>query len=175
MLVFGLAAFVAISGLPRCPETDIATITRMSSATDVGGGSFAFKTVRAIAASGALPEIPAGTRGVGVIAFADHAHGSGQPGQIVIQPRFLELPDGTHVQVIGDPREAESFVAGKSKNLNGALAYIPGFGLAVNGYNALHHGEEVTIERGTQFRIVVGDALATGDCFLTPPDQPNVH
>jgi hypothetical protein len=177
VIALGLAGLLAMSGLPRCPVVDIAIITRMSSATDRSGGSFTFKTVGRAPASGSLPEIPAGTRGVGIIAYADHAHGSGEPGRIVVEPRYLALPDGTHVQVIGDPTESETFVAGKTKNLNGALAYVPGLGLAVNGYNALHRGNEVTIEAGTQFRVVLGDALATGDCYL-PMDSdtgPNVH
>ncbi len=168
-------ALLAMSGLPRCVEADIAIITRMSSDTDTGGGSFTFKTVKRVEASSSLPAIPAGTRGFGIVAFADHAHGSGTPGRIVVEPRFLVLADGTHVQVIGDPQEAESFVAGKTKNLNGALSYIPGLGLAVNGYNALHRGNEVSIEPGTQFRVVLGDALATGDCYLAPIDEPNLR
>ena len=175
MIALGLAGLLAVAGLPRCPVVDIAIITRMSSATDTGGGSFSFKTVARVAPVGAMPEIPAGTRGAGIIAFADHAHGSGEPGRIVVEPRFLALPDGTHVQVIGDPSEAESFVAGKTKNLNGALAYVPGLGLAVNGYNAFHRGNEVTIEPGAQFRVVLGDALATGDCYLPADSEPNVR
>ena len=169
------AALVSMGGLPRCTEVDISILTRMSSATDFGGGSFGFKTVGVVAAGNGLPEIPAGTRGFGVIAYADHAHGSGTPGRIVVEPRFLALTDGTHVPVIGDPLEADNFVTGKTQNLNGALAYVPGLGLAVNGYNALHHGNEVTIERGTQFHVVLGDALASGDCYLTENDDSNVH
>jgi hypothetical protein len=169
------AGLVAMSGLPRCTDVEISILTRMSSATDFGGGSFAFKTVASVPAGNGLPQIPAGTRGFGVIAFADHAHGSGTPGRIVVEPRFLALPDGTHIPVIGDPLEAESFVTGKTKNVSGALAYVPGLGLAVNGYNALHRGNEVTIERGTQFHVVLGDGLATGDCYLTTNDDANVH
>jgi hypothetical protein len=175
LIALGLAGALAMTNLPRCPEVEISLITRLSSETTLGGGSFSFKTMARVPESATLPEIPAGTRGFGVVAFADHAHGSGTPGRIVVEPRYLALPDGTHVQVIGDPSEAESFVAGKTKNLNGALGYVPGLGIAVNGYNALHHGNEVTIEAGTRFHVVLGDALATGDCYLTPDSEPNVH
>ena len=121
------------------------------------------------------PEIPAGTRGYGIVAFADHARGSGTPGRLVVEPRFLVLPGGVHVQVLADPQLADSFAQGTTRNISGALGFVPGLGLAVAGYNALHHGREVTIERGTEFQLVIGDQLATGACCVPPPDAPNVR
>ena len=161
--------------LPRCLEGDAAIITRLDSAVDVAGGSFTFKITARIAASGERPEIPVGTRGFGVIAYADHARGSGSPGRLVVEPRFVRLSDGTHIPALADPQLGESFVAGETRNVNGALAFVPGFGLAVGGYNALHRGREIVIERGTPFRIVIGDELALGECFVPPPSAPDVR
>lgn len=181
MIVAPLAALLAAvvvaqpTTLPRCLEGDAAIVTRLDSAVDVAGQSFTFKITSRIAASGDRPEIPAGTRGFGVIAYADHARGSGSPGRLVVEPRFVRLGDGTHVPAMADPQLGESFVAGETRNVNGALAFVPGFGLAVGGYNALHRGREIVIERGTPFRIVVGDELALGECFVPPPSAPDVR
>lgn len=161
--------------LPRCLEGDAAVLSRLDSALDVPGQSFTFKVTSRIPARGTVPEIPAGTRGFGVVAYAEHAHGSGSPGRLVVEPRFVRLADGTHVPVMADPQLGEGFVQGETRNVNGALAFVPGFGLAVGGYNALHRGKEVVIDRGTPFRIVLGDALALGECFVPPPSAPDVR
>jgi hypothetical protein len=161
--------------LPRCLEADAALVTKLDSATNNAGDSFTFKIVDRIPAQAKLPAIPANTRGYGVVAFADHAHGSGQPGRLVVEPRYLKLVDGTHVPVMADPQLAEGFVQGETRNLNGALAFVPGLGLAVGGYNAIHRGREVSIAKGTPFRVVLGDDLATADCFVPPPSAPDIR
>jgi hypothetical protein len=161
--------------LPRCPEADAQLVTKLDSAANAAGDAFTFKIVAHVAAQGKLPEIPAHTRGYGVVAFADHAHGSGQPGRLVVEPRYLKLPDGTHVPVMADPQLAEAFVQGETRNLTSALAFVPGIGLAVGGYNAIHRGREVSIPAGTAFRVVLGDDLATADCFVPPPSAPDIR
>ncbi|MBD5654080.1 MAG: hypothetical protein IAI50_02725 [Candidatus Eremiobacteraeota bacterium] len=172
---YAARADVDAPALPRCPEADAALVTKLDSATNSAGDAFTFKIVSRIAAQGKLPEIPANTRGYGVVAFADHAHGSGQPGRLVVEPRYLRLSDGTHVPVMADPQLAEGFVQGETRNLNGALAFVPGLGWAVGGYNAIHRGREVSIERGTPFRVVLGDDLATAECFVPPPSAPDIR
>lgn len=161
--------------LPRCREADAQLITKLDSAANAAGDAFIFKIVTHVAAQGKLPEIPAHTRGYGVVAFADHAHGSGQPGRLVVEPRYLKLPDGTHVPVMADPQLAEAFVQGETRNLTSALAFVPGIGLAVGGYNAIHRGREVSIAAGTPFRVLLGDDLATAECFVPPPSAPDIR
>ncbi len=161
--------------LPRCTEADAAIVSRLDSALSVAGQPFTFKLTARIAAKGNLPAIPLGTRGFGVVAYAEHAHGNGSPGRLVVEPRFLRLPDGTHVPVLADPQLSQGFVQGETRNVNGALAFVPGFGLAVGGYNALHRGREIVIEKGTPFRVVLGDELALGECFVPPPSALDVR
>jgi len=163
------------AGLPRCIEAEAEILTKLDSATTNAGDPFSFKILDHIKASGKIPEITPGTRGYGIVSFADHAHGSGQPGRLVVEPRFLRLPDGTHVQVLADPQAADNVVVGTTRNINGALGFVPGIGLAVNGYNALHRGREVTIAKGTTFNILVGDQLAFGECYVAPPSELNVR
>jgi hypothetical protein len=161
--------------LPRCVEADVATLTRLDSAANVPGDAFAFRVTRTIAGGEASPDVPAGARGYGIVAFVDHAHGSGQPGRIVVEPRFIILPDGHHLPATADPQLDDAFVSGDSKNVNGALALVPGIGLVVSGYNALHRGREVTIPVGTPFRVVLGDALALGECAIPRATSPDVR
>ncbi len=161
--------------LPRCLGADAAIVSRLDSAQSVAGQPFTFKMTARVAAKGNLPEIPVGTRGFGVVAYAEHAHGSGSPGRLVVEPRFLRLADGTHVPVMADPQLSEGFVQGETRNVNGAFAFVPGFGLAVEGYNALHRGKEIVIAKGTPFRVVLGDDLALGECFVPPPSALDVR
>ena len=109
------------------------------------------------------------------MAYADHAHGRGQPGRLVVEPRFLQLAGGKRIPAMADPQLAEGIVEGQTRNLHGALALVPGVGLAVLGYNALHRGSEVRLEPGTPFRVVIGDELALGECFVPPPSTLNVR
>ncbi len=64
---------------------------------------------------------------------------------------------------------------GETRNLNGALQFVPGIGIAVSGYNVLHRGREVSIDKGAPFRVLVGDELAFGECFVPAPSAPNVR
>lgn len=150
-------------------------LATLDSAKAVAGDAFAFKTSARVRATKFTPEIPAGTRGYGIVTFADHAHGNGLAGRLAIEPRYLRLADGTHVQVLADPQFAENFVEGATRDLNGALGLVPGVGIAVSGYNALHHGREITIQRGTEFTVLIGDELAAGQCFVPPPSALNVR
>jgi len=165
----------AAQTVPRCSEADVKMVSKIDSAFAVAGDSFTFKMTQRVPAKGNVPEIALGTRGYGVVSYADHAHGSGSPGRLVVEPRFFALLNGTHVPVMADPQLSEAFVQGETRNLNGAFSFVPGFGLAVGGYNALHRGKEVVIEKGTTFRVILGDDLAAAQCFVPPPSAPDVR
>jgi hypothetical protein len=154
-------AEIQIPTVPRCVDVDAVMLSKVDSAVAVAGDSFSFKVTERVNATKANPEIPAGTRGYGVVSFADQ--------------RFLRLDDGTRVQVLADPQLADSFAQGTTGNVSGAFAFVPGLGLAVAGYNTLHHGREVVIGKGTSFTILIGDGLATAECFIPPPDAPNIR
>ena len=168
-------AMTDVPPLPRCVVADAELRTRLDSAINVAGDAFTFEILEHVDAQGTIPEIMPGTKGYGVIAFADHAHGSGMPGKLVVEPRFLKMPDGTHVPVMADPQLAEMIAEGSSGNVPGALELVPGIGLAVTGYNALHRGKEIVLQKGMPFRVVVGDDLASAACFVPSPDSFNVR
>jgi hypothetical protein len=168
-------ALTNVPSLPRCAVADAELVTRLDSSVNTAGDAFTFQIVEAVAARGALPAIAAGTKGFGVVAFADHAHGAGAPGRLVVEPRYLAMPDGSHLPVMADPQLAENFAEGSTRNVPGALELVPGIGLAVTGYNALHRGKEVVLEKGMPFRVVLGDDLASAACFIPPPGALNVR
>jgi hypothetical protein len=168
-------AMADVPPLPRCEVADAHLVTRLDSAVNTPGDAFTFTLAESVAARGSAPAIAEGTKGFGVVAFADHAHGSGAPGKLVVEPRYLLLPDGTHYPVMADPELGENFVEGSTRNVPGALELVPGIGLAVTGYNALHRGKEVVLAAGLAFRVVLGDELAAAECFVPPPDALNVR
>jgi hypothetical protein len=171
----GARALNEVPPLPRCDVAAAQLVTRLDSAVNAPGDAFTFTIVEHVAARGTVPEIAVGTKGFGVVAFADHAHGQGAPGKLVVEPRYLLMPDGTHFPVMADPQLGENFAQGATRNVPGALELVPGIGLAVTGYNALHRGKEVVLDRGMPFRVVLGDELAAAACFVPPPDALNVR
>ncbi len=156
----------AAGRLPPCRVALAKLLTRLDSRENIAGDAFAFALDGPITADGTVPNIPVGTRGYGIIDYVDRSDLGGQPGRLIVEPRYLVLADGTHLQVTVDPERSEGFVQGRTRNLNNALQFIPGMGLVVNGYNAVHRGSEVDLAPGTTFRIIIGDALASGDCYV---------
>jgi hypothetical protein len=175
VLPHAAGAEAGLPTVPRCVDANAEMLDKVDSAVAVAGDSFSFKVTEHVGATNATPEIPAGTRGYGVVSFADHARGGGTPGRLALEPRFLRLANGERVQVLADPQLADSFVQGKTGNVSGAFAFVPGLGLAVAGYGALHRGREVVVAKGTAFTILIGDGLATAQCFVPSPDAPNVR
>ncbi len=168
-------AMTDVPALPRCEVADAELVTRLDSAVNTAGDAFTFRIAEPVEARGSRPAISAGTKGYGVVAFADHAHGAGTPGKLVVEPRFVILADGSHYPVMADPQLGENFAEGSTRNVPGALELVPGIGLAVTGYNALHRGKEVVLAHGLPFRVVLGDDLAAAACFVPPPDALNVR
>lgn len=159
--------------LPPCRVALAKLITKLDSSENIAGDFFVFALDGPLHGDGTFPDLPVGTRGNGIVSYVDRPGSGGQPGRIIVEPRFLLLPDGSHLQVTVDPQLSQGFAQGKTANLNPLLQFIPGMGLVVNGYNALHNGREVLLPPGTTFRIIVGDGLATGDCYVPRlPDTP---
>jgi hypothetical protein len=157
--------------LERCIEADALLDVKLSTANNVAGDAFRFTTAGRIPKIGLQPEIPAGTRGYGIISFSHHAGAGGQSGMLILEPRYVVLRDGRRVQVMADPAGPDLVRNGKSKNAPGILQQMPLIGLAAGGYNALHRGKEVVIDKGTLLRIIVGDGLADASCYVVLPQR----
>jgi hypothetical protein len=162
----------AQSGSPaRCVETTATLDVQLSTTTNVAGDAFTFTLVDGVEAAGGYPAIPSGTKGYGLLAYVTHAGAGGKAGMLVLEPRYVVISGGRRIPVMADPVSDERVVSGKSKNAPGGADFIPGIGLMVDGYNALHRGKEVVLPKGTPLLLLVGDDLATSGCFVTPHIQ----
>ena len=164
----------ALTGVPkpRCIAADTVLVSKLDSRKTLAGDRFVFKVVGSIPASQNLPAIPEGTLGYGVISLAQHAAAAGQPGRLVLEPRFVELAAGWHVPAIRDPKLDDGFVEGERRNAPDALSLVPVVGaVAVGGYNAIHRGRDIEIPAGTPMRVILGDDLALGRCEDPPPSD----
>ena len=163
--MIALVAFA--THLPPCIVADAELSSNLDSRHVLPGDSFTFRIIATVAASKALPEIPAGTKGFGVIAFAEHAGANGQAGRIVLEPRFLRLAGDVHVPAMADPHLQDELIEGASRNAPD-IGVVPVLGIAVGAYNALHRGKEIVVPAGAPLRVVLGDDLALKRCTDPP-------
>jgi hypothetical protein len=147
-----------------CLRTLVAVEDSIDSAHARAGDAFRFRIVDAATAPDGTA-VPAGTLGYGVVANASHADRGGRPGYLALETRFFVLENGAHVPAIIDrARDEASTATGATANAPGFLGLIPIVGYAVGGYDAMHHGKDATIPRGTRVGVFVGDDAALGVC-----------
>jgi hypothetical protein len=157
---------------PACVRTLVAMEDTLDSARAKNGEVFKFRLVdAATAADGSA--LPAGTLGYGVVANVQHADRGGRPGYLALETRFFVLPDGKHVAAIVDRATDEASTAiGSTANAPYLLGLIPIVGYAVGGYDAMHHGKDATIPRGTRVGVFIGDDAALGTCRSLAGESP---
>jgi hypothetical protein len=172
----GLAQTPADTRKP-CVRTLVAMEDNIDSAHTRAGDAFRFRIVDAATAPDGTT-VPAGTLGYGVVANASHADRGGRPGYLALETRFFVLDSGAHMPAIIDrARDEASTATGATANAPGFLGLIPLVGYAVGGYDAMHHGKDATIPRGTRVGVFVGDDAALGTCRPlatgeSPPPAP---
>jgi hypothetical protein len=162
---------------PPCVRVLVAMDDSVDSAHAKPGDVFKFRLVDdEVAPDGT--RLPNGTLGYGVVANSAHAGKGGQPGYLAIETRFFVTADGKHVPAIIDrANDSVASAVGASGNAPGVLGLIPIVGYAVGGYDALHHGRDATIARGTRVGVLLGDDAALGTCRPlaageSPPPMP---
>jgi hypothetical protein len=162
---------------PPCRHVLVAMEDNVDSAKSKAGDVFQFRLVDATTAPDGTA-LPVGTLGYGVVANAAHAERGGRGGYLALETRFFLAPDGHHVPAIIDRfNDNASSALGATANAPGLLGMIPIVGYAVGGYDAMHHGKDATIPRGTRVGVFVGDDAALGTCRApaageTPPPPP---
>lgn len=168
-----LALAVALLGVaasderPACERAVVAMAGDVDSAHARSGDSFQFTTVEPIRAPDGTV-IPVGTTGFGVVAIAQHAERGGRGGYVVIETRFLALPN-QHVPVTIDWTTARASVTGSSRNIPGFVGAIPFIGYVLGPYGFIHHGSDITIAHGTRIPVLIGDDVAVASCRIVPP------
>ncbi|MBV8724068.1 MAG: hypothetical protein JO078_02110 [Candidatus Eremiobacteraeota bacterium] len=156
--------------LDRCTVVAVQMMENVSSEDARPGDFFRFETINAVTA-GANVVIPARTMGEGVVAVASPAgtHDA-RPGVLVLEPRYLVLPDGRHLGVILNHNTDGLERSGANAGIPGYLGAIPvpGVGAAIGIFNYFRKGKNIEVRRGTMFSVFPSDDPAVERC----QDQP---
>ncbi|MBV8363723.1 MAG: hypothetical protein JO193_04085 [Candidatus Eremiobacteraeota bacterium] len=148
-----------------CTIVAVQTIDPVNSAKAHPGDFFRFKTINDVTDRTHII-IPARTVGWGIVTIASPAGRGGRAGTLVLEPRYLVLPDGRKLGVVLDHKPSDLAQSGASNSLPGYLGAIPvpGFGAAIGAFNYFHHGKDITVPRGTLFAIFPSDDPKTARC-----------
>lgn len=152
--------------LDRCTVVAVQMMESVDSSDARPGDFFRFETVNAVT-SGASVVIPARTLGYGIVAVAAPAgHHDGRPGVLVLEPRYLVLPDGRHFGVVLNHNTNSLDEAGPSAGIPGYLGVIPvpGVGAAIGLFNYFRKGKDIVVPRGTMFSVFPGDDPSVERC-----------
>jgi hypothetical protein len=166
------AAFVALTiatlypALPNtspplpCAHVQAKLTGSIDSSAALAIDNFPFVTTEPVVYDG--HGIPAGTKGIGVVVVSQHALASSEPGVLAIETRFLQLRNGTHVPVSIVPPRTQLYRGGR--NTLGIITAVPYLGIAAAAYNALNHGKDATIPKGTRLLLAIGDDAIENGC-----------
>jgi hypothetical protein len=162
------AGSAAPPAMPPCRVVDASLATPLDSKSARGGQVFHFTATPADGQPSA--------DGLGVVSFVRGAGRGGKPGQIGVELRYLQQPDGTHLPAMIAPEPHEpSVYHGETRNAPyflGALGFAKGAGFhvasgVVGVYNFLHSGSQAVVPAGTHLRVVLGDDYLSGSCTIT--------
>ncbi|MBV9277428.1 MAG: hypothetical protein JOZ97_04245 [Candidatus Eremiobacteraeota bacterium] len=148
-----------------CTIVAVETVDSINSATAHPGDFFRFKTINAVTDRTHII-IPPHTIGWGIVVIASPAGRGGHAGSLVLEPRYLILPDGQKLGVVLDHKPSDLSQSGSSNSLPGYLGAIPvpGFGAAIGAFNYFHRGKNITVPKGTLFAIFPSDDPKTARC-----------
>lgn len=152
-------------GVSDCMVVVVQTLRDVDSATAKPGEFFRFATINAVTA-GSKIVVPARTPGWGVISIASAASAHGVPGTLLLDPRYLVLSGGRKLGVVLDHNATDLAKTGSSGNAPGVLGAVPvpAMGVAIGAFNYLHHGNNITVRKGTIFAVFPSDSPSTANC-----------
>lgn len=158
-----------LHGLPICTVVAVEMVENVDSSSALPGDFFRFQTINAVTA-GKHVVIPQRTMGYGIVTVAAPAGKGGRAGTLVLEPRYLELPDGTHLGVVLDHHSGDLERSGSTGSVPGYLGAIPipGVGAAIGIFNYFHNGKNIVVKRGTIFPIFPSDSPDTERCQSAP-------
>jgi hypothetical protein len=160
-----LGAAAHSSNLDPCTVIAVQMMDKVDSAEARPGDFFRFETINAVT-SGAAIVIPARTMGEGIVAVASAAGREAHGGVLVLEPRYLVLPNGRHLDVVLNHNTASLDEAGASNGIPGYLGAIPvpGVGAAVGAFNYFRHGKNIVVPRGATFTVFPSDDPSVERC-----------
>jgi hypothetical protein len=153
--------------LPIDPCTVIAVemLDSVDSSDARPGDFFRFQTVNAVTVGNKIA-IPQRTEGYGIVAVAVPAGKQSRPGTLVLEPRYLVMPDGTHVGVVLNHNTDPLVKSGSSNNAPSYLGAIPvpGVGAAVGIFNYFENGKNIKVPKGEVFTVFPSEDPAVERC-----------
>lgn len=163
------SAHASATTLDPCTVVAAQMMDKVDSTDARPGDFFRFDTVNAVT-SGAKVVIPARTMGYGVVTVASPAGRDARPGTLVLEPRYLVLPDGRHLGVVLNHNTESLEKAGASDAIPGYLGAIPlfGVGAAIGVFNYFRKGKNIVVKRGTVFTIFPSDDPSVESCQDRP-------
>jgi hypothetical protein len=155
--------------LDRCTVVAVEMMESVDSSDARPGDFFRFETVNAVT-SGATVVIPARTMGYGIVAVASPAGRDARPGTLVLEPRYLMMPDGKRLGVVLNHNTDSLDKSGANDSIPGYLGAIPVFGVgaAIGIFNYFRKGKNIVVPRGTVFTIFPGDDPSVESCQEHP-------
>lgn len=155
--------------LDRCTVVAVQMMDTVDSSDARPGDFFRFETINAVT-SGPSVVIPARAMGYGIVAVAAPAARNARPGTLVLEPRYLQLPDGRHLSVVLNHNTDSLEKAGANDGLPGYLGAVPifGVGLAIGAFNYFRKGKNIVVPRGTMFTVFPSDDPAVEHCQEHP-------
>jgi hypothetical protein len=155
--------------LNPCTVVAVEMVDEVNSSDAFPGDFFRFQTVNAVTA-GRRVVIPERTMGYGIVAVASRAGRNGRAGTLVLEPRYLDLPNGTRLGVVLDHNAGDLQRNGQSGGVPGYLGAIPlpGLGAAIGIFNYFHKGKNIEVKRGTIFPIFPSDNPSVEKCQTSP-------
>jgi hypothetical protein len=151
--------------LDRCTVVAVQMMESVDSSDARPGDFFRFETVNAVT-SGAKIVIPARTMGYGLVAVASPAGRGARPGTLVLEPRYLLMPDGTRLGVVLNHNTDSLAKSGATDSIPGYLGAIPlfGVGAAIGVFNYFRKGKNIVVPRGTVFTLFPSDDPSVEHC-----------
>ncbi|HEV3195502.1 MAG TPA: hypothetical protein VGZ06_05145 [Candidatus Cybelea sp.] len=150
----------------RCTVVAVQMMDSIDSSEARPGDFFRFETVNAVT-SGPSVVIPQRTMGYGIVAVASPAgtHDA-RPGVLVLEPRYLTMPDGKRLGVILNHNTDSLEKAGANDSIPGYLGAIPipGVGAAIGLFNYFRKGKNIVVRRGTIFTVFPSDDPSVEHC-----------
>ncbi len=155
----------APANVDECTVVAVEMMDRVDSSDARAGDFFKFQTINAVTHGNHII-IPARTMGYGVVAIASSAGRSGRAGSLVLEPRYLVMPDGHHIGVVLNHNTSNLQRSGTSGNVPGILGAIPvpGVGAAIGVFNYFHSGKNIVVTRGSIFTVFPSDDPTVERC-----------
>jgi hypothetical protein len=173
-----LIALLALSPAPSpaltiapCTVIAVEMMDSVDSADARPGDFFRFETINAVTSKEKVV-IPSRTMGYGIVAIASPAGREGRAGTLVLEPRYLVMPNGGHVGVVLNHNSDSLQKAGASESIPAYLGAVPvpGVGAAIGVFNYFHRGKNVLVPRGLVFTIFPSDDPSVERCQGRPVD-----